>query len=106
MVVAESDRHLLASLRRASAIAIPRCIVSRYAKAWAESLEGAMSGHQSWTVLHRYRCRLLQAEVPKGTDRNAESEHRLQLWEQATKNPGTATLRTSSQEEKACAIAN
>ena len=62
-------------------MAIPRCIVSRCATAWAESLEGATSGHQSWAVLCRYRCRLLLAEVPKGSDRNAELKLRLLLWE-------------------------
>ena len=30
----------------------------------------AISGHQ--TVLCRYRCRLLLAEIPKGSDRNVE----------------------------------
>ena len=44
-------------------------------------LEGAISGHQSWAVLCRYRCRLLLAEVLKGTDRNAELNLRLRLWE-------------------------
>ena len=65
------DKQLLADLRRASAMAIPRCIVSPHAIAWAESLEGAVSGHQSWAVLCRSRCRPLLAEVPKGSDRNA-----------------------------------
>ena len=41
------------------------------------TLAGAISGHQSWAVL----CRLLLAEVPKGSDRNAELKLRLQLWE-------------------------
>ena len=66
--LAERDKQVLAELRRA-------------AMAWAESLEGAMSGHQSWALLCHYRCRLLLAEVPKGTDRNAELKLRLQLWE-------------------------
>ena len=44
-------------LRRSSAMALPRCVVSRNATAWAESLEGAMSGHHSWAVLCRFRCR-------------------------------------------------
>ena len=42
-------------------MAIPRCIVSRYATAWAESREGAISGHRSWAVLCWYHCRLLLA---------------------------------------------
>ena len=71
----------LAELRRASAMALPRCIVSRYATALAESLEGAMSGHQFWAVLCRYSCRLLLAEVPKGTDRNLELKLRLRMCE-------------------------
>ena len=49
-------------LRRASAMALPRCVVSRYATAWAESLEGAVSGHQSWALLCRCRCRPTSAE--------------------------------------------
>ena len=68
-------------LRWASAMALPRCAVSRYATAWEESLEGAVSGHQSWALLCRYRCRTLLAEIPKGVDRNYEMKHRLQLWE-------------------------
>ena len=41
----------------ASAMALPRCVVSRGGTAWAESLEGAMSSHQSWALLCCYRCR-------------------------------------------------
>ena len=72
-------RQLLAELRRASAMAVPRCIVSRNAMAWAECLEGAISGHQFWAVLCRYPCRLLLVKVPKGTDRIAELKLRLRL---------------------------
>ena len=42
-VFTERDMQLLTELRRASAVALPRCVVSRYATAWAESLEGARS---------------------------------------------------------------
>ena len=73
IVVTERDKQPLADLRRVSAMAIPRCIVSRNAPAWAESLEGAISGHQSRAALCRHRCRLLLAEVPKGCDRNVET---------------------------------
>ena len=38
---------LLAEDSRASAMALPHCIVSRFATAWAESLEKAICGHQS-----------------------------------------------------------
>ena len=55
----ERDKQLLAELRRASAMALPRCVVSRHATPFAESFEGAMSGHQSWAHLCRNRCRLL-----------------------------------------------
>ena len=72
VVITERDKQLLVDLRRASAMGILRCVVSRHATAWAESLEGAISGHQSWALLCRYRCRLLLAEVPRGSDRNAE----------------------------------
>ena len=70
IVLTERDKQLLAELCRASAMALPRCIVSRHATAWAESLKGAISGHQSWAALCRYRCRLLLAEVPKTEARN------------------------------------
>ena len=81
IVITDRDRQLLSELRRASALALPRCVVSRYATAWAESLEGAMSGHQSWASLCRYSCRLLLAEILNGVDRNSELKQRLQLWE-------------------------
>ena len=47
IVLTDHHKQLLADLRRASAMAIPRCVVSRYAIAWADSLKGAVSGHQS-----------------------------------------------------------
>ena len=75
------DTQLLSELRLVSAMALPRCVVSRYAMAWAESLEGAMSGHQSWALLCRYRCCLLLAEIPRGVDRNSELKQRVQLCE-------------------------
>ena len=40
-----------------------------------------ISGHWSWVVLCRHRCRLLLGEIPKGSDRNAEIKRGLQLWE-------------------------
>ena len=81
VVLTERDKQLLPELRRASVMAFSRCVVSRYARARAKSLEGAMSGHQSFAVLCRFRCRLLLAEIPKGVDRNSELKNRLQLWE-------------------------
>ena len=80
VVLTERDK-LLSELRGALAMALPRCVVSRYATAWAQSLEGAMSGRQSWALLCRYRSRLLLAEIPKGVDRKAEIKQRLHLWE-------------------------
>ena len=77
----DRDKQLLSELRRASAMALPQCVVSRYATAWAECLEEATSGHQSWAVLCRYRCRLLLAESSRGVDRNSELKLRLRLWE-------------------------
>ena len=112
IVLTERDKQLLAELRRASAMAFPRCIVSRHATAWAEGLEGAISGHQSCAVLCRYRCRLLLAEVPKGSDRHAELKLRLSAvrggrgprayW----KSIGAATLRSASQEKTSNAATN
>ena len=81
IVLADRDKQLLSELRRVSATAHPRCVVSRYATGWAESLEGAMCGHQSWALLCRYRCRLLLAEIPRGVERNAQLKQRIQLWE-------------------------
>ena len=81
VVQTERDKQLLTELRGASAMALPRCVVSRYATAWAESMEGAISGHQSWALICRYRGRLLLAEIPKGVDRNSELKQRLHLWE-------------------------
>ena len=112
IVLIERDKQLLAELRRASAMALPRCTVSRYATAWTESLEGAISGHQSWAVLCRYRCRLLLPEVTKDTDRNAELKLRLQDWEAGevseliAKNVGAATLWSASQERTSNAATN
>ena len=53
----------------------------RYAAACAESQRGS---HQWSPVLgraSRYCCRRVLAEVPKGSDKNAELKLRLQLWE-------------------------
>ena len=77
VVLTDRDKQLLSELRLASAMALPRCAVSRYATAWAESLDGAMSSHQSWALLCRYHSRLLLAEIPKGVDRNSELKQRL-----------------------------
>ena len=79
VVLTDRDKPLLTKLRRASAMAFPRCVVSRYATAWAESLEGAMSSHQSWALLCHCRCRLLLAEIPQGVDRNSEPKQWLQF---------------------------
>ena len=78
VVLTDRDKHLLPKLRRDSAMALPRCVVSRHATGWAESLEGAMSGHQSWALLCRHRCRLFLAEIPKVVERNSELKQRLQ----------------------------
>ena len=51
VVLTERDKQSLAELRRASAMALRRCIVSRNATAWAESLNEAISDHQSWALL-------------------------------------------------------
>ena len=77
----ERDAQLLVDLRRASAMAIPRTIVSRYATTWAECPEGALTGHQYLAILCRYRCRLLRAAVPHGAHGNTELNQRLQLRE-------------------------
>ena len=100
------DRRQPSGRRRASAMALPQCVVSRHATAWAESLEGAVSGHQCWALFCRYRCRLLLAEIPKGVDRNSELTKRLHLWETGKnqrsdmQGPGSAKLCAASQNSK------
>ena len=81
VALTDPDKHFLTVLRQASAKALPRCVDSRYATAWAESLERAMRGHRSWALLCRYRSRLLVAEIPKDVDRNSELIQRLHLRE-------------------------
>ena len=112
VVLTGRDKQLLTELRRASAMALPRCVVSRYATAWAESLEGAMSGHQSWALLCRYHCRLLLAEIPKGVDRNSELKQRLHLWESGAnqcsdrQGPGSAEFWAAPQHSRKDAAAD
>ena len=98
IALTELDKQLLTDLRLAPAMGLPRCVVSRHATAWAESLKGAMSGHQSWAVLCRYRCRLLLAEIPKGVGRNSELKQPLQLWE--TGQIRSAEFWTAAQNSK------
>ena len=69
----ETDVHLLEELCRASAMAIARCVVSRYTTAWAESLGGPHN--QSWAIF----CGGLLAEILNGCDRIEELKRRL--WE-------------------------
>ena len=83
-------------------MAIPRSVVSRCATAWAESPEGALNGHQPWAMLCRYRCRLLLAEVPNGSDRNTELKTTTaavgdgRSSRSLRKKSGTAAHRTST----------
>ena len=72
IVTTERDAQLLGDLRWASSMATPRSNVSSCATAWEGSLERAVTGHQSWAIVCRHRCRLLLAEVPQGGG--------LQLW--------------------------
>ena len=70
------SQQLLADLRRASAVAIPRWIVARYASAQAESLEGAVSGHQSCATginsrRNRQKCGVKAAPTALGNRRNS-----------------------------------
>ena len=95
-------RPLLVDLRWASQMAIPRSIVSRYATAWAESLEGALTGHQSWAILCRYRCRLLLVEVPKGSDNDCSSGRRETLTTSSEELEGSSTLDSKAGQRKIC----
>ena len=64
IAITERGAQLLINFRSASAMAVPRSIVSRCATAWAEILERAL-----WAIRCRFRCRLLLAEVPDGSHR-------------------------------------
>ena len=81
ITVRDSDAELLGELCRALAMAIPRCVVSRYATAWAEIPEGAHTGHRSWAILWCCRCRILLPEIPKGCGRSEELKRRVPMWE-------------------------
>ena len=70
IAITERDAQLLGDFRWASSMATPRSLVSRNAPAWAQSLEGVLTGHRSWATLCRYRCRLLLPEVPHKADTN------------------------------------
>ena len=47
IAITERDAQLLGDFRWASSMATPRSLVSRYAPASAESLEGVLTGHRS-----------------------------------------------------------
>ena len=100
IVLTELDKQLLAELRRASAMALQRCIVSRSATAWAESLEGAISSHQSWALLCRHRCRLLWPRSQKHRIETTTSNVGGGSSQRAfLPNSRTAILWTASQEK-------
>ena len=75
IILIERDKQLLAELRKASQG------LSLTASSLAVHLRGSHQRSPVWGVLCRYRCRLLLAEVTKGTDRNAELKLRLRMWE-------------------------
>ena len=84
-------------------MAIPRCTLSRYAAAWAESLEGAINGHQSWADLRLCRCRLLLAEISQGSHRNENLNSGYSYGRQvkftiSLENSGTAASGTSQEQ--------
>ena len=83
MTLNEQPKTALPSLRRPSALPVPRALASRYAVAWSESLDGAMHGDETWALLCRYRAKLLLADVSHGTDRNEELKRRIRHWERA-----------------------
>ena len=67
----ERDAQLLVDLRRASVVAIPR------------RRDGALTGHQCWAILCRYRCRQLLAEVPTGVrQKHTQLKQRLRVDDQ------------------------
>ena len=82
IALTELVSQLLTELRLASAMALMVHGLSiRYGL--GRKSRRAMSGHQSWAVLRRCRCRLLLAEIQKVVDRNSELKQRLQLCETA-----------------------
>ena len=54
----------------------------RFATAWAESLEGAITRHDTWALLCRYRSRPLPAEIPN----SSELKLRVRMWEEGHTN--------------------
>ena len=107
IALTKQNKQLLTELRRASVMPLPRCVVSRYATAWAESLEGAMSGHQSWALLCRCRCRLFLAErYPQelGAETTASSVGNGANQRSDLQGPGSAEFWTASQNSKECAV--
>ena len=79
--LSESNRRALQDLQRNTLDTIPVCIASRVATAWAESIEGCLAGNEEWSMLSRFRSRLLLAASPHDVDRNTELKARLTLWE-------------------------
>ena len=59
----------------------PLSVCERFASAWTKALEGCMADHPAWSVLARFRCKLLKGPVPRGEDRVDEIKKRLHLWE-------------------------
>ena len=81
VALSEQSKGTLPSLHSASPLPVPRAVASRFATAWAESLEGGLGGDATWALLCCYRTRLLLSNVPVGTDRNEELKRRLRFWE-------------------------
>ena len=75
------SKETLPFLQRPSPLLSSQAVASRFAIAWAESLQGSMSGDETWALLCRYRRKLLLADLLVGTDRNEELKRRLRLWE-------------------------
>ena len=68
-------------ISRSSAEHIPASLIPRYAVAWAECLEGLVTGDPTWSQLAKWRCRLLLCDIPRDSDRVTEIRERLCLWE-------------------------
>ena len=82
VMVSQRARELFCGLSRRTLDHMPAAVASKYADAWAESLEGMIAGVAPWGELAKYRSRLILAPTSEGMDRNEEVKRRMRLWEE------------------------
>ena len=77
--LSQLSMEMLPFLQRASALPVSRAVASRFAFAWAESLEAGLGGDATWALLCRYKSWLLLSNVSAGSDRNEEQKKALTI---------------------------